>query len=61
VLVAPGERVEAGHAVVVLEAMKMQNELASDADGIVDRILVSAGDSVAGGAVLVTLKPEPSP
>jgi biotin carboxyl carrier protein len=45
----------------VLEAMKMQNELASDADGIVDRILVSAGDSVAGGAVLVTLKPEPSP
>lgn len=59
VLVSPGEVVEAGRAVVVLEAMKMQNELAADASGIVDRILVRAGDSVAGGAVLVTLQPGP--
>lgn len=61
VKVAVGDNAAEGQTLVVLEAMKMQNELASDADGIVDRILVSAGDSVAGGAVLVTLKPEPSP
>ena len=59
VLVEPGENVEAGRAVIVLEAMKMQNELTSDAGGIVERILVRAGDSVAGGAVLVQLAPEP--
>ncbi|HET9888811.1 MAG TPA: biotin/lipoyl-containing protein [bacterium] len=60
-LVAAGEQVEAGRAVIVLEAMKMQNELTADASGIVDRILVKVGDSVSGGAVLVTLQAEPSP
>jgi biotin carboxyl carrier protein len=60
VLVEPGENVEAGRAVIVLEAMKMQNELTSDASGIVERILVRAGDSVAGGAVLVQLSAEPA-
>jgi biotin carboxyl carrier protein len=59
ILVSAGETVEPGRAVVVLEAMKMQNELSADAPGIVDRIEVSAGDSVSGGTLLVTLKPVP--
>jgi biotin carboxyl carrier protein len=60
VLVAPGETVEPGQAVVVLEAMKMQNELSADSRGIVERIDVSPGDSVSGGALLMTLKPDQS-
>ncbi len=55
--VAVGDRILAGQAVVVLEAMKMQNELSAESDGIVERVDVKVGDSVAGGAVLVVLKP----
>lgn len=58
--VAPGDTVEAGQAVVVLEAMKMQNELVAEVAGIVEKILVKVGDSVAGGATLVKLKPKES-
>jgi biotin carboxyl carrier protein len=60
VLVASGDSVVAGQAVVVLEAMKMQNELVAEADGIVDRILAEKGETVDGGATLVTLLP-PAP
>ena len=50
-----GDRVEAGQALVVLEAMKMQNELASPGDGLVAEILVEPGQSVDSGALLVRL------
>jgi biotin carboxyl carrier protein len=43
---------------VVLEAMKMQNELAAEAPGIVERVLAEPGTSVQGGAVLVVLRPK---
>lgn len=52
---AVGDTVSAGQPLVVLEAMKMQNELASPGDGVVEEILVEAGQSVEGGAVLVRL------
>ena len=52
---AVGDRVEKGQALVVLEAMKMQNELGSPGDGVVEDIVVEAGQSVDGGAVLVRL------
>lgn len=57
VLVAPGERVHAGQGLVVLEAMKMENELAAPADGVVASVHAAEGDAVAKNARLVTLAP----
>jgi biotin carboxyl carrier protein len=51
--VSPGDTVQAGRAVVTMEAMKMENELKSEADGVVARILVEPGQAVEKGAVLV--------
>jgi len=55
VLVAVGDQVAPGSAVIVLEAMKMENELAAPRDGTVKRVLVRAGDTVERQALLVEL------
>jgi glutaconyl-CoA/methylmalonyl-CoA decarboxylase subunit gamma len=55
VLVKEGDAVAAGHAVVVVEAMKMENELASTLDGVVKKVHVAAGATVEGGAILVEI------
>ena len=52
--VAPGDRVEAGQAVVVMEAMKMENELRAAGAGVVRTVEVRAGTAVEKGALLVT-------
>lgn len=52
--VAAGDRVEAGQAVAVVEAMKMQNELSAPESGTVSEIHVKKGDAVASGQPLVT-------
>ena len=56
-LVAEGDQVPAGAAVVVLEAMKMQNELLSTNGGVVSKVRVAEGDTVAAGQTLVVLVP----
>ncbi len=53
--VAPGDAVEAGQPLVVAEAMKMETAVGAPADGVVDEVLVSEGDSVRGGDLLVRL------
>ena len=53
VTVQPGDEVFAGQAVAVLEAMKMQNELVAEKNGIVKSVMVAAGESVAVDDVLV--------
>ena len=55
VKVKEGESVQKGTSVVVLEAMKMENEIYAAEDGVVASIEVSVGDMVEGGAVLVTM------
>jgi biotin carboxyl carrier protein len=55
VLVTQGEEVLAHQGVVVIEAMKMQNELKSARDGRVLELRVSAGDRVASGQVLAVI------
>ena len=55
VLVAPGQVVEIGQGLLVLEAMKMENEVRAKAAGTVAEIHVAAGATVEGGAKLVTL------
>jgi len=51
--VEPGDAVKAGQGVVIMEAMKMENELHSERDGVVARVLVAAGEPVEKGAVLI--------
>ncbi|GAA3218406.1 5-oxoprolinase/urea amidolyase family protein [Actinocorallia longicatena] len=56
--VEPGDRVEAGQQLVVLEAMKMESAVPSPAAGVVERVLVKPGDQVEAGTALVVLKGE---
>ena len=51
-----GDTVAKGQTVVVLEAMKMENNINADRDGKVVAIQVAKGDTVADGAVLVVLE-----
>ena len=55
VAVKVGDAVAAGDTVVVLEAMKMQNNIETETAGTVTSVMVNAGDSVMEGAVLVTI------
>ena len=56
ILVAKGATVTRGQGVVVVEAMKMENELSAPRDGVVKEISVSEGQAVDGGTLLVTLE-----
>ncbi len=57
VLVSPGERVEAGQGLLVIEAMKMENEIAAPRAGAVTSIHVEAGLPVEAGALLAVIAP----
>jgi len=54
--VSAGDQVKHGQALLVLEAMKMENQIAAPCDGTVSRLDVSPGDSVAEGHVLLVLE-----
>jgi pyruvate carboxylase subunit B len=54
VLVSAGAAVGAGEGLVVLEAMKMENELKAVASGTVEQVHVSPGQAVEKGAILVS-------
>ena len=55
ILVSAGQAVKKGDTVLVLEAMKMENNITAEADGSVTGICVSAGDSVMEGTTLLTI------
>ncbi|HEX2293955.1 MAG TPA: acetyl-CoA carboxylase biotin carboxyl carrier protein subunit, partial [Actinomycetota bacterium] len=67
VLVSPGDRVEAGQTLVVLEAMKMENAIAATAAGVVAEVNAEVGKTAGAGEVLVRVdaqgrtEPERSP
>ena len=56
VAVAPGDRVEAGQVLVVLEAMKMEHAVAAGGPGTVAEVAVAEGDQVETGRVLVVVE-----
>ena len=56
VLVSEGDNVERGQGLVIVEAMKMENEVRSPIAGEVKEIKVKPGDAVEGGAVLVVVE-----
>ncbi len=62
ILVEEGDEVAAGQGVVVLEAMKMKNEIQAEAAGTVTRLLVEQDQAVEGGDPLFEMgAPEPEP
>jgi biotin carboxyl carrier protein len=56
VRVVAGDAVEAGQSLLVVEAMKMQNELRAPRDGVVERVAVGEGQTIDNGDLLVVLR-----
>ncbi|MXW59760.1 MAG: acetyl-CoA carboxylase biotin carboxylase subunit [Acidimicrobiia bacterium] len=56
VMVSEGDTVEAGDPIVVLEAMKMENNVCAERSGTVTEIKVAEGDSVGGGDVVAVIE-----
>lgn len=60
VLAKTGDRVESGSAVMVMEAMKMENEIRAPRAGFIANIAVSEGQAVESGALLAEIAPDES-
>ncbi len=58
VMVKEGDRVDPGAGVIIIEAMKMENEIQCRNAGIVKAVHVSAGQTVESGAMLIEIEPE---
>ena len=58
---AEGEEVGAGQALLILEAMKMENEIRCPSEGTVVKVHVAPGDAVDKGALLVSIEGRPAP
>ena len=56
IFVGEGDTVAAGDGLVVLEAMKMENEIRAEHDGVVKRVAVTEGQAVEGGDLLFELE-----
>jgi biotin carboxyl carrier protein len=56
IFVKPGQRVASGKPILIMEAMKMENEMRAHNDCVIKEIKVSEGASVDTGAVLVTFE-----
>ena len=56
ILVEEGQEVTSGEGLLVLEAMKMENQINAEADGTVTELKVAAGDTVGGGDVLLVIE-----
>jgi biotin carboxyl carrier protein len=55
IFVQPGEEVRKGAALLILEAMKMENEVQSPRDGTIGHVAVKPGETVEGGAELMRI------
>ena len=56
ILVKPGQEVKEDEPLLIMEAMKMENEMRADGDGVVRDVLVKPGDNVEAGALLVSFE-----
>ena len=55
VKVSVGQQVNAGDVLFILEAMKLENEVVSEFDGVLKKVAVSKGDSVQNGQLLIVI------
>ena len=55
ILVTEGQTVKKGEIILILEAMKMENEIAAAADGLVSKIYTSKGETVSAGDPMLTI------
>ena len=55
ILVKPGMKIKIGDKLLILEAMKMENEIRSDVEGTIEAILVNEGEAVEKGAELLKI------
>ena len=55
VFVKPGDKITVGQKVILLEAMKMENNIESDKEGVVAEVKANKGDSVMEGDVLIIM------
>ena len=55
ILVTPGQAVKKGETLLMMEAMKMENEIKAEKDGVVAEIKVSVGQNVMNDDVLLTI------
>ncbi len=58
ILVEPGEKVEVGAGIIIIEAMKMENEIQCRHSGVVKKLNVKPGQTVESEVVLVEIEPE---
>ncbi|MCK5372232.1 MAG: biotin/lipoyl-binding protein, partial [Cyclobacteriaceae bacterium] len=56
IIAKEGDDVKKGQTILILEAMKMENNILAEKDGVVNKILVSEGDSVLQGDILVEIE-----
>ena len=56
VLVAVGDKVEVGQTICLLEAMKMENAVNAEKDGVIKEVRVSAGASVGAGDIVAVIE-----
>jgi len=55
ILVEEGQEIAENEPIIIIEAMKMENELRAVKDGVISKIMVSEGDTVEGNSKLITI------
>ncbi len=55
ILVNPGDIIKKGQKILIMEAMKMENQVLAEKDGVIEKILVSPGQAVLQGDVLIEI------
>jgi acetyl-CoA/propionyl-CoA carboxylase biotin carboxyl carrier protein len=61
VKVAAGDQVRTSEVICIVEAMKMENEVAAHVTGVVAEVLVAAGSPVTAGQAICVIKPDAAP